>query len=119
MPMRRLVAALVLATGLALPAFAQDKPIELIVFPGGFNWPIWAAQDKGLFAASKVAVKITPTPNSVFQLTNLIEGKFDLAMTAIDKGNSSAPNASIGAYRPVRPHTHPKSGVVNMAARNT
>jgi ABC-type nitrate/sulfonate/bicarbonate transport system substrate-binding protein len=66
------------------PLGAQDKPIELIVFPGGFNWPIWVAQDKGLFAASHVAVKITPTPNSVFQLTNLIDGKFDIAMTAID-----------------------------------
>jgi ABC-type nitrate/sulfonate/bicarbonate transport system substrate-binding protein len=68
----------------AAPLAAQDKPIELIVFPGGFNWPIWVAQDKGLFAANKVAVKITPTPNSVFQLTNLIDGKFDIAMTAID-----------------------------------
>jgi ABC-type nitrate/sulfonate/bicarbonate transport system substrate-binding protein len=29
-------------------------------------------------------VKITPTPSSVFQLTNLIDGKFDIAMTAID-----------------------------------
>jgi len=27
---------------------------------------------------------VTPTPSSVFQLTNLIEGKFDIAMTAID-----------------------------------
>ena len=27
---------------------------------------------------------LTPTPNSVFQLTNLIDGKFDIAMTAID-----------------------------------
>ena len=27
---------------------------------------------------------VTPTPNSVFQLTNLIGGKFDIGMTAID-----------------------------------
>jgi ABC-type nitrate/sulfonate/bicarbonate transport system substrate-binding protein len=27
---------------------------------------------------------VTPTPNSVFQLTNLIDGKFDIAITAID-----------------------------------
>lgn len=84
--MTRFIVALAVLAALALPARAQDqeKPIELIVFPGGFNWPIWVAQDKGLFAANKVAVKITPTPNSVFQLTNLIEGKFDIAMTAID-----------------------------------
>jgi ABC-type nitrate/sulfonate/bicarbonate transport system substrate-binding protein len=58
--------------------------VNLIVFPGGFNWPVWVAQEKGLFAKNGLEVKVTPTPNSVFQLTNLIEGKFDIAMTAID-----------------------------------
>jgi ABC-type nitrate/sulfonate/bicarbonate transport system substrate-binding protein len=56
----------------------------VIVFPGGFNWPIWAAQEKGFFTRNGVDVKITLTPNSVFQLTGLIEGRFDIAMTAID-----------------------------------
>jgi ABC-type nitrate/sulfonate/bicarbonate transport system substrate-binding protein len=65
------------------PAFAA-KPLEVIVFPGGFNWPIWVAEEKGLFAAEKIAVNVTPTPSSVFQLTNLIDGKFDIAMTALD-----------------------------------
>jgi ABC-type nitrate/sulfonate/bicarbonate transport system substrate-binding protein len=60
------------------------KTVNLIVFPGGFNWPVWVAQEKGLFAANGIDVKVTPTPSSVFQLTGLIEGKFDIAMTAID-----------------------------------
>ncbi len=60
------------------------RPIEVIVFPGGFNWPIWAANEKGLFARHNVTINITPTPNSQFQLTGLIDGKFDIAMTAID-----------------------------------
>src|SRR6266704_4512291 len=58
--------------------------VNVIVFPGGFNWPIWVAQEKGLFAKNGLNVKLPPTPSSVFQLTNLIEGKFDIAMTAID-----------------------------------
>ncbi len=29
-------------------------------------------------------MNLSPTPNSVFQMTNLIEGKFDIAMTAVD-----------------------------------
>lgn len=29
-------------------------------------------------------MKLTPTPNSVLQLTNLIEGKFDIGVTVID-----------------------------------
>jgi ABC-type nitrate/sulfonate/bicarbonate transport system substrate-binding protein len=63
--------------------FGSDT-IEVIVFPGGFNWPIWVAQENGFFERNNVTVKITPTPNSEFQLTNLIDGKFDIAMTAID-----------------------------------
>ena len=63
---------------------ASLDPVSVIVFPGGFNWPIWIAQDKGYFAAGGIEVALTPTPNSVFQLTGLIEGRFDIAHTAID-----------------------------------
>ncbi|HUN47864.1 MAG TPA: ABC transporter substrate-binding protein [Stellaceae bacterium] len=60
------------------------KELNVIVFPGGSNWPIWVAQEKGYFAKNGVAVKLTPTPGSAFQLSNTIDGKFDIAMTAID-----------------------------------
>jgi ABC-type nitrate/sulfonate/bicarbonate transport system substrate-binding protein len=62
------------------PAWA----LEVIVFAGGFNWPIWAAQRQGYFVNNGVEVHLTLTPGSEHQLKNLIEGKFDLAMTAID-----------------------------------
>jgi ABC-type nitrate/sulfonate/bicarbonate transport system substrate-binding protein len=67
----------------AATAGAQ-QPIELISFGGGANWPVWAAQERGLFAKHGVAVKQTITPNSVFQIQNLVEGKFDIATTAFD-----------------------------------
>ena len=73
---------LLLAGCAAQPPAPQT--VNVIVFPGGFNWPIWVAQEKRLFAKNGLDVKLTPTPSSVFQLTNLIEGKFDIAMTAID-----------------------------------
>jgi ABC-type nitrate/sulfonate/bicarbonate transport system substrate-binding protein len=82
------------------PAANALRPVSVIVFPGGFNWPIWIAQDKGYFATGGIEVLLTPTPNSVFQLTNLIDGKFDIAMTAIDnviaymEGQGEAPTAS-------------------------
>jgi ABC-type nitrate/sulfonate/bicarbonate transport system substrate-binding protein len=79
-----LVAVLAACTSAPPAPPPSPKPVNLIVFPGGFNWPIWVAQEKGLFLKHGVAPKITPTPNSVFQLTGLIEGKFDIAMTAID-----------------------------------
>jgi ABC-type nitrate/sulfonate/bicarbonate transport system substrate-binding protein len=59
-------------------------PLSVIVFPGGFNWPLFVAQEIGLFASHGLAVRVTPTPNSIFQLTGLIKGDFDIAMTAID-----------------------------------
>jgi ABC-type nitrate/sulfonate/bicarbonate transport system substrate-binding protein len=79
----KIVAVLFLAGCAAQPP-APPKTVNLIVFPGGFNWPVWVAQEKGLFAKNGIDVKVTPTPSSVFQLTGLIEGKFDIAMTAID-----------------------------------
>src|SRR5467141_3399205 len=83
---RRVVSGLIalLITSCAIAQPAPPKTVNLIVFPGGFNWPVWVAQEKGLFAKHGIEVRITPTPSSVFQLTNLIDGKFDIAMTAID-----------------------------------
>ena len=95
--LRAAVASLFLVAAL-MPVQAQSgKPIELIVFPGGFNWPIWIAEEKGFFQRNAVTVKVTPTPGSAFQLTNPIDGKFDIAMTAIDnviaysEGQGAAP----------------------------
>jgi ABC-type nitrate/sulfonate/bicarbonate transport system substrate-binding protein len=81
---RALILIALFLGGCATQAPAPPKAVNLIVFPGGFNWPIWVAQEKGFFARNGIEVKVTPTPNSVFQLTNLIAGKFDIAMTAID-----------------------------------
>jgi ABC-type nitrate/sulfonate/bicarbonate transport system substrate-binding protein len=77
----RVLLALALLSPLAALAAA---PLKVIVFPGGFNWPIWVAQDKGFFTENGVSIELTPTPSSVFQLTGLIDGKFDVAITAID-----------------------------------
>jgi ABC-type nitrate/sulfonate/bicarbonate transport system substrate-binding protein len=79
------VAGIGIYVGAVTVAGAQNlKQISLIVFPGGFNWPIWVGQEKGYFANHGVELKLTNTPNSVFQLSGLIEGRFDVAMTAID-----------------------------------
>jgi ABC-type nitrate/sulfonate/bicarbonate transport system substrate-binding protein len=66
---------------------AAAKPrssLTLNVFPGGFNWPSFAALDKGFFAANGLEVTLQPTPNSVAQMTGLATGAFDVAMTAVD-----------------------------------
>ena len=41
---------------------AAARPLELIVFFGGANWPLWVAADKGYFAAQGLEVNVTSTP---------------------------------------------------------
>jgi len=64
-------------------AYAQT-PLRVIVFPGGANLPLWVAQEKGLFAHEGVAVKITPTPSSVFLVQSLMKSEQDIALSAFD-----------------------------------
>jgi ABC-type nitrate/sulfonate/bicarbonate transport system substrate-binding protein len=101
-PVRWLAAlctVLALSGCVSAPDAPPDPPrkVSVIVFPGGWNLPIWVAQDKGMFKRNGVEVAVTDTPNSRFQLTGLIEGKFDIAMTAIDnivayrEGQGAAP----------------------------
>lgn len=64
---------------------AQELPeVTVNVFPGGFNWPSFVAQEKGFFERNGIRVTLQATPNSVAQMTGLAEGKFDIAMTAVD-----------------------------------
>jgi ABC-type nitrate/sulfonate/bicarbonate transport system substrate-binding protein len=79
-----LFAAIFLGIG-ANGAHAQAaRPLNLIVFGGGVNWPLWVAQDEKLFERNNLAVNVTTTPNSVFQITGMQDGKFDIAMTTFD-----------------------------------
>jgi len=77
-----LAAALLVAAG-AAPA-QGPKPLEVIAFGGGGNWPVWIAQEKGLFAQNGIAVKLVFTPDSVTQIRGLMEGKYDFGTTAYD-----------------------------------
>jgi ABC-type nitrate/sulfonate/bicarbonate transport system substrate-binding protein len=74
--------------GMAMTAaHAQAKPLGEItvnVFPGGFNWPSYAAEAKGFFAQQGIEVRLQGTTGSVAQMTGLSKGSFDIAMTAID-----------------------------------
>ena len=58
--------------------------LDVDVFNSGTVWPIWIAQDKGFFASNGLDVHLIPTPGSLAQMEGLIDGKFDVAMTAVD-----------------------------------
>ena len=83
-PLLRLLVALASISIIATTHAQTPARLEVIVFAGGFNWPIWVAQEKGFFRENGVEVNVSPTPGSVYQLVNLIDGKFDIAITAID-----------------------------------
>jgi ABC-type nitrate/sulfonate/bicarbonate transport system substrate-binding protein len=84
MKLKSLAAGVVLALAGANGAIAQQRNIEVILFAGTSALPVYVAKDKGFFEREGVNVNITATPNSGFQMSNLISGKFNIAGTAID-----------------------------------
>lgn len=62
----------------------NSADIKLVAFPSPHNWPIWAAQEKGYFKQHNISVSVSATANSTLQLTGLIDGKFDIALTGFD-----------------------------------
>ena len=58
--------------------------LRVNVFPGGFNWPIFAALEKSFFAREGLRVELQTTTGSVQQMTNFAAGKFEIAMTGFD-----------------------------------
>jgi ABC-type nitrate/sulfonate/bicarbonate transport system substrate-binding protein len=73
------------------------RELKVITFGGASNLPIWAAQRQGFFADEGLEVRLTFTPNSAYQMTQLLAGNYDIAMTAIDnvvayqEGQNEAP----------------------------
>lgn len=58
--------------------------LKVIAFPGTGNIDHFIGEDKGFYADAGIEVELTPTPNSVYQITNFAAGAFDIASTAID-----------------------------------
>jgi len=87
--MKRLIfVAVACALGAGALANAQPAPqlrtINVITFGGGVNLPIFVAQRQGFFAKHGVEITLRYTPSSVYLMTGLIEGRFDIASAAID-----------------------------------
>jgi ABC-type nitrate/sulfonate/bicarbonate transport system substrate-binding protein len=58
--------------------------LNVIVFPGGFNLPLWTGIERGFFAAHGLDVRVQFTANSVEQLTGLIRGDWEIGLTGFD-----------------------------------
>ena len=89
--MRRanLLAAL-LASILGLPstsalALAQSRAtLQVNVFPGAANLPLWIAQREGFYAKRGLTVTISHPKGSVDQFEGLVAGRYPLVVTAFD-----------------------------------
>lgn len=60
------------------------RSLETIVFPGGFNLPLWAGLAQGCFEAEGLDLNLHYTANSVEQMSGLIHGKYEIGMTGAD-----------------------------------
>src|ERR1700692_3297528 len=73
------------ASGSLHEAAAQGPPpLKVMSFPGLSNYPIFAAQHKGLFAKHGIAVNLIYTPNSQVQREGLAKNDFQVIQTASD-----------------------------------
>jgi ABC-type nitrate/sulfonate/bicarbonate transport system substrate-binding protein len=71
-------------TPAATPAAPILGAIQVISFGGGFNLPLWAAKDQGFFKKHGIEVQHTITADSKQVFSGLMEGKYHVAITALD-----------------------------------
>jgi ABC-type nitrate/sulfonate/bicarbonate transport system substrate-binding protein len=79
-----LVASIVAVAGYAQAPAPTPTPLRVISFDGGWNLPVWAAQRQGFFEAQGVTVQLSYTPTSVYLITKLLDGTFDIALAGMD-----------------------------------
>ena len=79
------------ASGTALAAItacaahpATPVALTVISFGGGFNLPLWAARDKGMFSREGIDFTLVITADSRQVFTGLMDGRYQVAMTAFD-----------------------------------
>jgi len=77
---------------------AKATAISICAFMGPETAPIQRAQEAGWFAAEGLEVTCIPATGSVGQMVGLVDGAYDMAMTAID--NAVAYVEGQGAVKP-------------------
>lgn len=62
----------------------MTRTTNVIVFPGGFNLPLWTGIERQFFKSYGLDVVPHYTVNSVEQLTEMIAGRWEIALTGFD-----------------------------------
>jgi ABC-type nitrate/sulfonate/bicarbonate transport system substrate-binding protein len=62
----------------------MTRSLDVVVFPGGFNLPIWAGMRCGAFSAQDLEVRLHFTTGSMHQLCGLVRGEWEIGLTGFD-----------------------------------
>ena len=81
--MPRALCSLVLAL-FSLPALAEGTMLNVKVFPGAQNLPLFAAQSQGFFERHGLKIELLFTQTSQEQRDGLAKGEFQIAHAAVD-----------------------------------
>ncbi|HET9471711.1 MAG TPA: ABC transporter substrate-binding protein, partial [Usitatibacter sp.] len=95
--MRAAIRLAAMAATIAAAAFARAEPLRVMGFGGSSNWALFAAQEQGYFRREGVEVELLSAPGSAEQMRRLMDGRIDIALTALDnvvayrEGQAAAP----------------------------
>ncbi len=85
--MKRFALSVALAALAFAPAAHAQAPalktLEVSHFPGAI-WQLLAGMDQGFFAKEGLAIHLDPVNGSVMQINGMMDGKYDLGLTALD-----------------------------------
>ena len=73
----------------AVGADMQPSLLRVVIFNGGWDLPIWAAQRQGFFEGNGVTVQLSYTPSSEVLITGLFDGRFDIALATAREGGGT------------------------------
>ncbi len=59
-------------------------PLHVVIFAGASNWPLWIAQQLGMFENEELDVRLSITPGSAQMARDLFDGTAQIALTAFD-----------------------------------
>jgi ABC-type nitrate/sulfonate/bicarbonate transport system substrate-binding protein len=68
----------------ACASASDTKEVRLVLFGGIMATGIYVAEETGLFAEENLSVSVKNTPNSIYLMTELVKGNYDIAQASID-----------------------------------
>lgn len=95
--MRSWWSIVLVALAMAAAGLSHAATLRVMGFGGSSNWPIYVAQQKGFFGREGLDVRFIAAPDSAEQMRRLMDGRIDLALTALDnvvayrEGEAQAP----------------------------